>query len=102
MSIGENWEEIFVISEKQLVLLSQLIKLNPNYMEPILTNSLFSSTFFLAYLKDDPQANRLIQNQINSLCQANVRLNNKQLLVKNPLVNLITDLIRKNHDLIFF
>ena len=95
MSIGENWEEIFVISEKQLVLLSQLIKLNPNYMEPILTNSLFSSTFFLAYLKDDPQANRLIQNQINSLCQANVRLNNKQLLVKYPLVNSINN---KNAD----
>ena len=88
MAVGENWEEIFAVVENQLIRLKQLIKLNPNYIDPLITGSLFSSTFFLAYLKDNPKSNRLIQNQINSLCQAAVRLNNTHLLVKYPIDNL--------------
>ena len=91
MAVGENWKAIFAVAENQLVLLDQLIKLNPDYIDPIVTSNLFNSTFFLAYLKDTPQFNRLIQNQINSLYQANVRQNSKQLLIRYPKDNSINN-----------
>jgi len=91
MAVGENWKEIFAVAENQLILLNRLIQLNPNYIDPIVTSNLFNCTFFLAYLKDTPQFNHLIQNQVNSLYQANARQNSKQLLAKYPKDNLINN-----------
>lgn len=82
MASGENWERIFAISEKQIGLVQQLIKENPDYIDPNVKNHLYNSIFFLSYLKDSPQFNHLIQHQISSLCQANLKVTNEELLVK--------------------
>ncbi len=82
MASGEDWESIFAISEKQIGLVQQLIKENPDYIDPNIKNHLYNSIFFLAYLQDSPQFNHVIQHQISSLCQANLKVTNQELLVK--------------------
>jgi len=74
MTAGSQWEEIFSIGENQISLLRSLIAENPVSIEPAAINRLFCSTFFLAYLKDDPVNNRLLQNDLARVCQNNVRL----------------------------
>ncbi len=77
MTAGSQWDEIFSTSDQQISLLQSVIQQNPIAIDPVATNRLFCSTFFLAYRQDDPANNRLLQNELTKICQNNLRLYKK-------------------------
>jgi predicted O-linked N-acetylglucosamine transferase (SPINDLY family) len=77
MTAGSQWDEIFSTSDQQISLLQSVIQQNPIAIDPVATNRLFCSTFFLAYLQDDAVNNRLLQNELTKICQNNLRLYKK-------------------------
>ena len=74
MTAGNQWDEIFATGDQQISLLQCLIEENPVSIDIATINRLFCSTFFLAYLKDDPAKNRYLQNELAKVCQNNVRM----------------------------
>jgi predicted O-linked N-acetylglucosamine transferase (SPINDLY family) len=74
MGAGGYWEEAVTFFQKHQLLLSALNQEKPMNLPQGWTLSLLGSTFFLPYFGDDAKGNRLIQNQVAELCQANVRL----------------------------
>ncbi|MGB7441746.1 MAG: O-linked N-acetylglucosamine transferase, SPINDLY family protein [Coleofasciculaceae cyanobacterium] len=74
MSAGGYWEEAVDVFQRHISLLSKLIQEHPTPLEQPQTQSLFSSTFFLPYFRDEAQSNRLFQNQVTQLCQANIQI----------------------------
>jgi predicted O-linked N-acetylglucosamine transferase (SPINDLY family) len=77
MTAGCQWQEIFTKGDQQISLLRSLIDRKNTPIDLVFTNRLFCSTFFLAYLKDDPVNNRRLQNSLAEVCQNNVRLYRK-------------------------
>ncbi|GBO52528.1 hypothetical protein APA_197 [Pseudanabaena sp. lw0831] len=69
LCLGSQWQEIFALADSQLDLIQSLIQ-----EQPVNTNStdisrLLVSTFFLPYLKDDPNRNRTLQNELAKVYQ---------------------------------
>lgn len=77
MTAGSQWDEIFTKGDQQVSLLRSLIDRKNTPIDLVFTNRLFCSTFFLAYLKDDPVNNRRLQNSLAEVCQNNVRFHRK-------------------------
>ena len=73
MSAGGYWQEACEVGEQQKSLFLSLSKEQPILLEETTVQRLFSSTYFLPYLKDEPKENRYIQNQITKICQFNIR-----------------------------
>ena len=72
MSAGGYWQEDCEVGQQQQSLFLSLIK-EPILLEETAVQRLFSSTYFLPYLQDEPKQNRYIQNQIPQICQFNIR-----------------------------
>jgi predicted O-linked N-acetylglucosamine transferase (SPINDLY family) len=68
-----DWERTQVKSEIHRQLLAETIDLNPVDLDRELDRHLSLTSFFLPYLNDDPRHNRVLQNQIASIYQQNVR-----------------------------
>jgi predicted O-linked N-acetylglucosamine transferase (SPINDLY family) len=70
---GNYWNEIFKLFELQDSLLWQLTETQCLPLDQTTTMRLMTSTFFLPYLRDSLERNRLIQNRVFRLCQESVR-----------------------------
>lgn len=78
MSAGGYWQEACEIGQQHEALFLSLIKEQPILLEETIVQRLFSSTYFLPYLRDEAKANRYIQNQITKICQFNIRKAEKE------------------------
>ncbi|MGB5961049.1 MAG: O-linked N-acetylglucosamine transferase, SPINDLY family protein [Coleofasciculaceae cyanobacterium] len=78
MSAGGYWQEACEIGEQQKSLFLSLAEQQPILLEETTVQRLFSSTYFLPYLKDEPKENRYIQNKITQICQFNIRNDTKE------------------------
>jgi predicted O-linked N-acetylglucosamine transferase (SPINDLY family) len=78
MGAGGYWKEALAFFQNYQSLLSALIQEKPMDLPQGWTLSLMNSTFFLPYFGDEAKGNRLVQNQVAELCQANVRLYAKE------------------------
>ncbi|MEQ8999218.1 MAG: O-linked N-acetylglucosamine transferase, SPINDLY family protein [Coleofasciculus sp. B1-GNL1-01] len=78
MSSGGRWQEAVLLFQQHKSLLSLLIEEKPLSVPFGDTLGLFSSIFFLPYFKDEPKNNRLIQNQVTQLAQANIEVYAKE------------------------
>jgi predicted O-linked N-acetylglucosamine transferase (SPINDLY family) len=78
MTAGGYWQEACEVGQQQEALFLSLIKEQPILLEETTVQRLFSSTYFLPYLQDDPKQNRYIQNQITQICQFNIRNDAKE------------------------
>ncbi|NJL41544.1 MAG: O-linked N-acetylglucosamine transferase, SPINDLY family protein, partial [Leptolyngbyaceae cyanobacterium SM1_4_3] len=72
MLAGGRWEEALSTFEQQEDLLRSLLQENPNSLEQIEARRLDGTLFFQPYFRDDLALNRLMQNQVMRLFQANV------------------------------
>ncbi|MBN4001265.1 O-linked N-acetylglucosamine transferase, SPINDLY family protein [Nostoc sp. LPT] len=72
MTAGSYWKEVCSELDQQVLLAKQFIQEQPNNLDIAVTTRLFASGFFLPYIYDNPEKNRKFQNEISSLCQANV------------------------------
>ncbi len=72
MDTAGYWQEAYRIFLQQESLLTSLIKEQPTDIEPVRIVRLFNSNYFAPYLRDDPNKNRQIQNQLAQFCQINV------------------------------
>ena len=72
MTSGSYWEEACLCLKQQVLISKQLITEQPTYLDTSAIARLFISLFFLPYIYDNPRNNHLIQNDISSLCQANL------------------------------
>lgn len=78
MTAGGYWQEACEIGQQQEALFLSLAKEQPISLEETTVQRLFSSTYFLPYLKDEPKANRYIHNQVTQICQFNIRNDAKE------------------------
>jgi len=78
MSAGGNWQEVCEVGQQQELLFLSLIKEQPILQEETIVQRLFTSPYFLPYLRDEPKQNRYIHNQVAQLCQFNIRNNAKE------------------------
>lgn len=72
MSAGGYWNEAISALEHHKQLLSSLKLENLTPLAAGHTVRLFNSAYYLPYFRDDAPQNRSLQNQVASLCQANV------------------------------
>ena len=73
MSAGGYWQEACEVGQQQALSFLSLIKEQPLLQEETTVQRLFSSTYFLPYLRDEPKQNRYIHNQITQICQSSIR-----------------------------
>ncbi|MBR8839497.1 MAG: O-linked N-acetylglucosamine transferase, SPINDLY family protein [Stigonema ocellatum SAG 48.90 = DSM 106950] len=73
MDAPDYWQEACAILQQQESRLMSLIEEQATNIEPANVLRLFNSNYFAPYLRDDPQKNRQIQNQVAQLCQINVQ-----------------------------
>ncbi len=73
MSAGGYWQEADEVSQHQESLILSLIKEQPLLSEQATVQRLFTSAYFLPYLRDEPEHNRYIYNQLAQLCQFNIQ-----------------------------
>ncbi|HBB34440.1 MAG TPA: O-linked N-acetylglucosamine transferase, SPINDLY family protein [Cyanobacteria bacterium UBA8803] len=78
MSAGGRWQEAVAILEQHKSLLLKLLQEKPMPLPQGEVLGLFNSIFFLPYFRDEPKSNRLIQNQVTQLAQANIQLYAKE------------------------
>ena len=77
MSAGGYWQEACEVGQQQKSLMLSLVKEQPIRLGEVIVQRLFTSPYFLPYLKDEPKQNRFIQNQLAQLCQYNVQADAK-------------------------
>jgi predicted O-linked N-acetylglucosamine transferase (SPINDLY family) len=69
---GGRWQEAIGAFEHHQALLVQIFQEHPTDLNPTTIKRFSVSTFLAPYLKDDARQNRLLQNQVSQLCQANI------------------------------
>jgi predicted O-linked N-acetylglucosamine transferase (SPINDLY family) len=74
MSAGGYWKEARYFFLQHESLLRSLIEEQPNNLRSVKVSQLFNSYFFAPYFRDNPRTDRLIQNQLAKLCQANTEV----------------------------
>lgn len=79
MSAGAYWEEVRSIMERQESDVLSLIEQQPTELHRATLSRLLNSTFFFPYLRDLPQQNRKIQNQMAQFCQTQILSQIKEL-----------------------
>ncbi|NJL40138.1 MAG: O-linked N-acetylglucosamine transferase, SPINDLY family protein [Leptolyngbyaceae cyanobacterium SM1_4_3] len=72
MLAGGRWEEAESIVQQQETLVRSLLQENPTSLRQIEARRLDGTLFFQPYFRDDLAQNRLMQNQVMQLFQANV------------------------------
>jgi predicted O-linked N-acetylglucosamine transferase (SPINDLY family) len=73
MSTGGYWQEVIELSQQHIDMLVQIgNQFSENNLSPVQTLRLFTSSYYLPYLKDDFQGRKII-NQISRFCQSSVR-----------------------------
>jgi predicted O-linked N-acetylglucosamine transferase (SPINDLY family) len=82
MATGGRWKDAEGVFQEQLNLLSQLIEQKPTDISRDINLWVFNAPFFQPYLRDDLKANRLIQNQVAEVAQANVEIYGAELVNK--------------------
>ncbi|AFY73050.1 putative O-linked N-acetylglucosamine transferase, SPINDLY family [Synechococcus sp. PCC 7502] len=65
---GNDWTRIFEVGHLQIDFIQNLVKTHSKILPNSLVNRLYSSTFFLSYVRDEPLKNRTIQNQLSQFC----------------------------------
>jgi predicted O-linked N-acetylglucosamine transferase (SPINDLY family) len=78
MSAGGYWQEACEVTQEQESLILSLIKEQSIQLEEVTVQRLFTSSYFIPYLRDDPKHNRYIHNQLAQLCQFNVQNHAKE------------------------
>lgn len=73
MTAGGHWEESCLIHQRQEELVKSLIQANPKELDSVRIARLFNANFFTPYIEDNPQKNKIIQNQLFQLCEANIK-----------------------------
>jgi len=73
MGAGGYWQEACEVSQHQESLILSLIKEQPILPDEGTIQRLFTSTYFLPYLQDNPKHNRYIHNELAQLCQFNIK-----------------------------
>ncbi|WP_242024471.1 O-linked N-acetylglucosamine transferase, SPINDLY family protein [Trichocoleus sp. FACHB-591] len=69
---GGAWEEADEAMQHHKNLLRALIAQNPTDLDRGAALSMFTSTFFLPYMEDEPEINRYFFNHITAVCQASI------------------------------
>jgi predicted O-linked N-acetylglucosamine transferase (SPINDLY family) len=72
LNAGGSWQEAYKVFEEHEQSLSNLVQ-HPEELNPSEVTSLFTSTFFSPYLRDDLKKNRWFHNQVGSLGQTNIQ-----------------------------
>ncbi len=75
---GGSSQEAYTLLEEHLDILKALVEQHPLSLDQGQTLSLFTTTFFLPYLRDDLAGNRWFHNQIAKLCQDNIQVYAKE------------------------
>ena len=70
---GGYWKEIFELAALQESLLRSLAESQTAPLDQSTTLRLVTTTFFLPYVRDDLEHNRLAQNHLFQLCQSSIR-----------------------------
>jgi len=70
---GGYWKEIFELATLQESLLLSLADAETEPLDQQTTLKLVTTTFFLPYVRDNLERNRLAQNHLFQLCQSNIR-----------------------------
>lgn len=78
LGTGGYWQEVLSVFREHESLLSALVAENPINLDAVNTSRLWTSTFCLAYIDDNPVNNRWLQNQVSQLCQANFQIQNQE------------------------
>jgi predicted O-linked N-acetylglucosamine transferase (SPINDLY family) len=73
MSAGGYWQESCDLGQQMESLMLSLFKEQPILLTETTVQRLFTSPYFIPYLRDDPKHNRYIHNQIAQLCQFNIQ-----------------------------
>jgi predicted O-linked N-acetylglucosamine transferase (SPINDLY family) len=73
MRTGGHWQEAIAAFQRHEELLTKLIKESPDSLDRTTISRLTNSTFPLPYIRDQASANRLVQNGLLQLCQANIQ-----------------------------
>ncbi|WP_445636137.1 protein O-GlcNAc transferase [Nostoc sp. DSM 114161] len=73
MEAPAYWNEACVVFREQESLLISLIEEQPTNLESFTVLWLFNTNYYAAYLRDDPEQNRQIQNHLVQVCQLNVQ-----------------------------
>jgi predicted O-linked N-acetylglucosamine transferase (SPINDLY family) len=94
MTAGVYWQEAFSVNYRHQELISMLIKEYPLTLDQLTVTRLFSSNYYAAYIEDNLQKNRIIQNHILQLCHANKEVYAPEYLAKYSQGNLY----RKKQD----
>ncbi|MBW4691580.1 MAG: O-linked N-acetylglucosamine transferase, SPINDLY family protein [Lyngbya sp. HA4199-MV5] len=71
---GGYWKEIFELATLQESLLRSLAEEQTEPLDQHTTLKLVTTTFFLPYVRDDLERNRLAQNHLFQLCQTSIRV----------------------------
>jgi predicted O-linked N-acetylglucosamine transferase (SPINDLY family) len=73
MISGGAWQEAEETMQHHKALLQSLIEQNSADLDRGAALSMFTSTFFLPYLKDEPTISRYFFNQVAEICQTSIR-----------------------------
>lgn len=77
MSAGGYWDEAMETLEQHEQTLQQLVAQPPIPLDLVRNSRLGTLSFFFPYLRDAPQQNRQIQEQLFDICRANMQLHNQ-------------------------
>lgn len=78
MSAGCYWEEVRSVLARQETNILSLIEQPPVQLHSLALSRLLTSSFFFPYLRDEPEKNRKIQNQLSEWCQSQFQTNEKE------------------------
>lgn len=73
MGAGGYWDEVLRAFKLHQSLLSALVTEPLLELHPAAVTRIFSSAYFLPYIKDDPQSNRAIMGQVSQWCQTKIQ-----------------------------
>ncbi|MBF2063295.1 MAG: O-linked N-acetylglucosamine transferase, SPINDLY family protein [Calothrix sp. C42_A2020_038] len=74
MSAGGYWQDALAAFVKHESLILKLIEEQPKNLSSVKISQLLNSYYFAPYFRDQPRYDRLIQNQLVKLCQANTQI----------------------------
>lgn len=73
MNAGGYWDEVETVIQNQENILDLLIEEQATIKDVTQVSQVLVSSFFFAYLKDNPQKYRTVMNRVAALCQNNIQ-----------------------------
>lgn len=88
VAAGEYWSEAITAFQQHESLLNSLFESGEKTLDATTVIRLFSSTYFLPYVRDDLKNNRRLHNQVAKICHSNIqnyakKRNNRSLIAAN-------------------